>query len=99
MTYVILTILSLSPLTATVKSTGLENAAIQGKYVGNIKLAKLSKTDKNVNNYYILHAINELVSWLLYLFLANEKINKIVTVIISKGEVIKAGNLGKSKLE
>jgi putative exporter of polyketide antibiotics len=30
-TCAILTILSLSPLTATVKSTGLENAATQGK--------------------------------------------------------------------
>jgi hypothetical protein len=58
-----------------------------------------SRTDKNVNNYYILHAINELVSWLLYLFLANEKNNKIVTVIISEGDVTYAENLGKSKSE
>lgn len=58
-----------------------------------------SKTDKNVNNYYILHAISELVSWLLYLFLANEKSNKIVTVKISKDEVIYGENVGKPKSE
>jgi len=94
-----LTIFSLNLLIATVKSTGLENAATQGKYFGNIKLTMQSKTDKNVNNYYILHAISELVSWLLYLFLANEKSNKIVTVKISKDEVIYGENVGKPKSE